>query len=31
MTYYVRVWFDWQGVEVWDDIGPLDHYFAEAT
>lgn len=28
MTYGVRVYFDWQGSEVFDEIGPFDAYFA---
>ena len=27
--FSVRVWFDWGGREVYEDLGPFDRYFAE--
>ena len=27
--YCIRIWFEENGVEVYDDVGPWDHYLAE--
>lgn len=29
--FAVRIWFTHKGVRLWDDIGPMDRWYADVT